>query len=243
MGKHTRPDYSTKQKMATIYGEVDNAELAARLNSVDTYDRRGNVILIEDFEAATLKWVTSTVGVGAAANLSAAWAKRGSTSCILTAGAGAAGNAQIARYVPVLNAGKIGGEISFTIDPDTTLIYFVIAYYDGANTYQAYMMYDHANTRLRYRAAGGAFVTLVDPLILDDQYNIFHSIKVVLDINLMEYVRVIVDNTQTSMAGIQSYNLISAFNPIIIYWVHHASDNAAAKSIYVDDFILTQNEP
>ncbi|MFH1593720.1 MAG: hypothetical protein ABID09_03365, partial [Candidatus Omnitrophota bacterium] len=92
---HTNPDYTSKGKLNTITASTDNAELAVRLGSVVTFDRRGNVIFIDDFEGATLFWTTGGAGVGNVEALTAAWGKSGSQSCELTAGAGAAGQARI----------------------------------------------------------------------------------------------------------------------------------------------------
>ena len=44
---HTLPDYSTKYRMTNVFGNIDHSELAARLGSPSTFDRRGNIIFMD----------------------------------------------------------------------------------------------------------------------------------------------------------------------------------------------------
>ena len=61
---HTLPDYTTKYKTAIVFGNLDHAELAARLGSIDIYDRRGAVIDLDNFEAPYMRWIGETLGGG-----------------------------------------------------------------------------------------------------------------------------------------------------------------------------------
>ena len=70
----------------TNFGDpVSNAELAARLGSPDTFDRRGDVLWMDDFESG-LKWRTSLLGTGSLIDLTATMAASGGKCCRLVTG-------------------------------------------------------------------------------------------------------------------------------------------------------------
>ena len=59
---HGHPDYGGAAPLATVYTLQDLAELAARLGSIDVFDRRGNVLLLDDFESGIKKWLFGGTG-------------------------------------------------------------------------------------------------------------------------------------------------------------------------------------
>jgi len=240
---HTRPDYSTQQKMATIYGEVDNAELAARLNSVDTYDRRGNIILIEDFEGPVLTWQTATNVAGSAVRLSDTWPQRGSQCVELLCGAGAGASAGIYKYVPPSVLGGVGLELSFTVDPGTTRWEIIFTYYDGTNYHRAYVRYLTATDNFQYLAPGPLWTDAFPNLILEEDYGTYHTIKIVMDTSLNEWMRFQCDRHSINLTGINLMALGSGIQDCLNCFIGHYSDHVAAKTAYVDNVIFTQNEP
>ncbi len=77
---HTLPDYTSKWKMLKLSANVDNAELAARINGINTFDRRGNVLYIEDFVCPNIVHPISYLGGAGAATISCAYRKTGEYS-------------------------------------------------------------------------------------------------------------------------------------------------------------------
>lgn len=240
---HTRPPWTSKWRMATIFEQIDSGELAARLGSPNTFDRRGDTVFMDDFEAATLKWKTDGAGDNAAVSLSAAWAKTGSQSCKLTAGEGAGGQAWIFKRLEAQVVGKIGAECSFTVNADTGAITFELRYYNGTHYYVAYIKYFKADKKFQYVNSGGGFVDLLTDIELESDIDTFNTVKIVSDTDSLEYVRFICNDTGKSMANL-GLRRIGDDTPATLYFsVNHASAHAAVKSIYIDDIILTQNEP
>jgi len=240
---HTLPDYTTKYKTATIFGQIDTGELAARLKSIVSYDRRGNVVFLDNFDDAILKWAaTPGIGGGVAA-LSAAQAKSGGQSVILTAGAGVTGQAYIVTTFGALTTGKIGFETSFTMNPNTSFFYMRFTYYDSVNRNRGGIYYDRANDRWRYWDDTGNWHDLITSVDLEDTMPTWHVAKVVLDTSTNEYARFLYDNVETSMAGLGIYQFADAIEPCIHLEIAHGSVHAAVQSIYVDNVIVTQNEP
>ena len=240
---HTLPDYTTKYKIAAIFSMIDVAELAARLGSINTYDRRGNVMFMEDFEGGTLFWNTEGVGTGNSAALSTVWAKSGSQSCALTAGAGALGQSYIYRDLLVKVIGNIGLESSFTVDPDTSYVFMSLRYYNGAGYVEGGIRYDNANNKIQYLNSGNTYTDLITNLKINTQTKQFSTWKMVLDLSNSEYERVMVNDEDVDMDGIDLKSVVAANSKYIMIRIRHDSSHADAKTIYVDDVILTQNEP
>ena len=63
------PDYGRLSAQATVFPVTDLGELAARLGSIVSHDRRGDVIWLDGFEDGLDKWQPTTSGSGAAVDL------------------------------------------------------------------------------------------------------------------------------------------------------------------------------
>jgi len=239
---HTLPDYTSKYKNNTVSGIADNAELAARLGSIVTFSRTGNVIALDDFEGATLFWDTTGAGVGAFAGIVADWGKSGSQSCKLTAGAGAGGLAGIYKYFGVATAGKLALEISFTVDDDTDHFSLNFIHHDGTNRYAAYIEYDHANNRFEIDDDGVVRNILPGSDLLAGGTNSFHTWKLFIDTSTRSYDKMIVDNIQTDLSAYTIPTILDPLRSSIYVYMRHYSTDVAAKTIWIDNFILTQNE-
>ena len=85
-------DYTQKVLMIeteNLFGKpiyVGDSELAARLGSPVTFERRGNVYLVDSFEEGLNKCVPTTSGTGAQVYLDTERARTGGYSCKLVAG-------------------------------------------------------------------------------------------------------------------------------------------------------------
>lgn len=239
---HTLPDYSSKWKANTIFSIPDMGELAARMGSIVTHDRRGNVICLDDFEGATLLWNTAFVGVGADAAVVVDWPKSGDHSCKLTAGAGAGGSASIQKYYGCPVTGNMGMEISFTVHADTKTMIFHFTYYDGTNYNLGYIQYQHSLSRLILQDQDLNIQVLIDPIHLEDTYKTYHTFKMVINTDTLMYTRMIIDDTEIDISAYGLYSFASAVEASLYTLIRHVSDNAAVRDVWIDNFILTQNE-
>lgn len=239
---HTLPDYTTKYKMTKVFGNIDTGELAARLGSPNTFDRRGNVVFMEDFEAANIHWETRGNGAGNAVALDPTAANTKEQSCKLTAGAGIAGTAIIERSFSASSIGQIGVEMSSRIDANTKYMIMDLHYDDGTNVYLGVVRYNHSALKMEW-LHGGAWEDLIPSYRWATAEYCFHTMKLVINIDTKEYVRFLVGNTEVNMAGRPLRTMAIGDYEAYTIQITHESDNAAAKSAWVDDIILTQNEP
>jgi len=229
--------------MAKIFGQIDSGELAARLGSIDTYDRRGNIIWMDDFESSTLKWLIGTFGTNAGVTISTDTAMIGDCCCKLTAGEGANGLSSITTYIHPKILGKIGFEFGFTVDDDTKTVQGSIYHFDGTTEYISLVTYDHANSRLRYTDNDAGNVDLATSYTLEDLLDTFHTMKIVIDSSTKKPVRLLVDENTYDLSAYTAKENAGSGGERIQLAVTHISDHASVKSIYIDNVILTQNEP
>ena len=240
---HTLPPWSTKYKMIKVFAGLDLSELAVRLGSSVVFDRRGNVVFLEDFEGGTLFWAVSGAGTGHSEALSTTWGKTGSKSCALTAGEGAMGQARIYRefYIPIV--GKIGIESSFTVDADTDYIQLEFYHYNGSGYKAGAIRYDVANTKIQYDSSAHSWTDLITSYELNTTTKQFNTWKMVLDLENAEYERILINDREVDMDGLGLYDTETGGTEHLRVSIRHDSADAAAKTIYIDNVILTINEP
>ena len=53
---HGYPDYGTQGPVSTVHSIQDLGELAVRLGSIVTFDRRGNVLWLDGFDSGIGAW-------------------------------------------------------------------------------------------------------------------------------------------------------------------------------------------
>lgn len=245
---HGLKPYGRTAAENTIFGIQDMRELAASLWSIRTFDGRGNILFMEGFEASLNKWRPQIAGAATNA-ISNARARSGLLSLHMTAASAIADGRQTAIHeepYPVLSS--FGHELS--VSGFDNVIHFevgLLIYFAG--DYRPYhIRWTQATNILEYYNAAGGWtqidvegVPVVHPLRGDP--TLFHTIKLVVDGigNLYRYV--IVDNAQYSLAGIVPDTVGTPLGDHlrISYTVEGEAPNVA--EIWVDDVILTQNEP
>lgn len=240
---HGTPDWNVTGGKKTTYQLNDMGELAVRLGSIVNFDRLGEVFLLDDFEASALKCATITTGTGAAVALSSAAAKSGSQSCKLTTGNAEDNLAGIQRrsYLPV--SGQFGFEYSFALGSDLKRLWSYGYAYDGVSLHSPSVRYNPQLDTLEYMDSGGSWVNLDSGLDLCEMDVMFHSMKLVFDFANQEYIRLRLDEKTYNLAGIAYQTGANAAAPrfdAVVAAINNAAGNHYA---YIDDIIITQNEP
>ncbi|MDD5547102.1 MAG: hypothetical protein PHO67_08130 [Candidatus Omnitrophica bacterium] len=239
------PDYSSQAPIGgvpqgSIYTNNDNGELATRLGAYNSIDRRGSVVIHDNFENGLSSWVP-TLGAGAGSDCE--WStesfRNGGFSMKLSGGL--ATNSSVRRSWGVDNPNKAGMEFSFAIELFNILS--GISYYsDNVNQYYAMWYLVGAQLYVFDATAGAVLVSNDVEALFDDQS--YNTIKMVWDTQTALYTRILFnqnefDITQRSVP----------FLPAPIAGKHMAAEfqiaSAAARNdyTYLDDFIATINEP
>jgi len=246
---HGFPDYGIGAPDKTIYSTLDVGELAARLGSIVTFDRAGNVIFMEDFESGLNKWwMALSGGGGDAIVLTNEKARSGAISCKVTTGAVAGNREQLSHYTAVPVPSKVGIEVSFTLGPpEIESIEMQILSDDGTNLKWARFRLIRAGVgssvqTLQYRSSGGVYVTF-GTVKLYPSVNYFVPAKLVIDLVNNTYVRFVIANYSFDLSASPIAVGPSFLTPGTTSFDIFVENRAAGNhSLYLDDVIITQNE-
>lgn len=240
---HGTPDWGLVGPKATTYGLDDLGEHAVRLGSPVLWDRRGDVLVETDFRNGLGEITIQNVGIGGVVALCTGHSRTGAYSVQFIGDGENLCDQSAAVELPFPVLSKVGVEFSFCFQ-DWAAIWEVFIYWaDRARAYQA---------RVRVRPA----VLLRDVAWYDGVYHPFgtgvalnqgdtpkHTMKLVVDLLNHEYVRFIIDDLPYSLLG--NYADDIGGSAVSYLWAHAMFHRAGGdtEGAYVDNFIVTQNEP
>lgn len=242
------PDYAAlsplgQKPAGPIYTLVDLGELAARLGSIDTFDRRGNVIWMDDFESGIGQWIIDG-NVGYSVDWDGNRPKTGGFSCKLTTGPVTDDNIYIQKYIgfPVLSA--MGIECSFSGETNWKYLDTCLQLYDGTDFYAATIRYDHVNYKLQYVGADNDYHDIVGgSWACGEEEGYFDTLKFVADFTTGKYKRLLINNQAFDLSKISFYKVAQTAKPLMLALIQLFTGADAAAIGYIDDVIITQNEP
>lgn len=239
---HTAPDWSWMGKVSTIYSLQDQAELAARIGSIVTFDRRGNVILLDSFEDGFIRCSEGQNAGGVRPVLTVTAAKFGSYAAFLDGGDAVGDNSFLHYYTPILNPGNIGIEFSFTDEAENGAERLDFRYYNGTREYQGQVRYNTQTSTLEYVDHLGAWLPLLVRQIHRGE-NEWHTMKAVFDTEGLTYVRVMLDDyISGDLSATTLTDLAASSDTYVSFWLYADGYLVGEGGSYMDGVIVTQNE-
>lgn len=238
---HGGPDWGTEGPLGTIFTIQDLGELAARLMSPDTFIRTGNVTFIDNFDSGIEPWWVGGGPVGWAGRWCPDQHRSGGFSLELTTKAEAGAKANAYRYFPYPSKSRLGIEMHFNHNYRVKQAEFLTEIYDGENLYEAYIQL--VDTRWQYWGDDHAWhdLTPTTDLMTDIM---FHAFKLVFDLTTKKFVSLIIDTTVFDLSTYKMYSVGSGLPPsFYIYYQITAMAFDEKAQAWIDDLILTQNEP
>jgi len=239
---HGGPDWSTGGQISTVHTVEDLGELAARLGSIVTFDRRGNVIWMDDFESGIEKWMPVEGDAGAALVWSSEHARNGGFSAKLSTDDDTDDDAVMLTALPYPVLSRIGYEFSFLRDNYLKTLRLRIELSTDVETLYAEIEWTAATGIWLYVDDTG-FYNLTPPTEFPIEYSIFNTVKLVADYVKKEYVRLIVNNTVFDLSGKTLWSGLPLTDPSIIMNIIIVTSSNDVATLYTDDVIITQNEP
>lgn len=246
---HGRPDWvrsTTLQDVRDVFGnipQVGMGELAARLGSIKHYEKRGEVIFMDDFEASTLKWVTGGTGTGHAEVRSNASSKGGNYSMKLVTGNLFENRAYIQHYghQPVMK--KLGFEFSFALGSNLWFVFNSVYIYDGTYKYTVRLSYSPYYDKLYVIDEEGTGREIATGLALKEHNHLYHTWKQTYDLETEKYVRCYLDHVDYDISeySFQKTEDNSPAHLLVEIEILTATD--ANNYTHFDNIIITQNEP
>lgn len=238
-----QPDFGALAQTETIGGLADLGELAARLGSIVTFDRRGNIIWLDNFESGINQWLGEG-DLGYSIDWEGNLSKTGGFSCKLTTAAVEDHEAQIIKYIGFQLLSAIGFECSFAYQQNWKYLKFLLWMADGSYLYQAAMRYDRVNYKWQYLSDDSAYYDVPSgPLTLPAAPTEFDTMKFVADFATAKYKRLIVNSQEVDLSTLSFVKYAAVTTPHMALFISLSTKAAAAAIGYIDDVIVTQNEP
>ncbi len=240
---HGTPDWGSTQGTQTTHPVLDVGEAAVRLGSPDRFERLGNVLMIDGFEDGPARWSATVNGAGGVVAADATHARTGAWSLRLTAGSGAPDLVSAVHHEPYPVLGRLGLEWSLLIPGTGSKLNVAFETADGAQVVSSQLVIDWVANVIGYTDNGGVtrqLGTLVPPAA---DATLFHTFKLVLDASAKAYVRALVDNTSISLAGVPARISPLAGGAFLNVGFTFFGRAGALDTVYVDDVIISQNEP
>jgi len=219
------------------------AELAVRLGSVVTFDRRGDVIWYDDFGEGASRVSVAGAGTGNELRFTPydGIHRAGSLICHTGDSIGDYSAFSKVLYYPAL--GAIGLELAFV--PCDNLRYVIASLYifTGSQKHHYGVLYYLTLGKVKVGPADGVWATIGTPGIQRVGAVTYSIMKLVANILTGEYVRVIFNASTYDASAYTPYVLADATPKSLTIWVQAITDVASAIDVRVGHVIVTQNEP
>ncbi|KKL16409.1 hypothetical protein LCGC14_2495880 [marine sediment metagenome] len=237
------PDWHTLSAQSSVYEVTDLGELAVRLGSIVTFDRRGDVIWIDGFEDGKDKWVTVTSGSGSAVDAATDRSRNGQNSVRLTPGTDLSKLATLRHdhAIPVFSL--LGAEFSFSILLTVADLKLSMRTTDGAQVRTFAIRWRKTEKDLQYLDDNNIWVTFATDVVMSAGGSLFHTVKLVIDAVNGFYVRAIINDNEYSLVDIAPNTNPSAVAPFLRLDITDTGTGGGTERAWIDDVILTQNEP
>lgn len=222
---------------------IGNTELAARLGSVRTHDRRGNTYYTTSFEHGIADWVKVTEGLGSSVRLVPTEYRTGgySVRCCTRANALAWAGASI--KLPLLTPGAMGISCAWRAPEGVDRFFARMFWYSEDTALEGMIEYCEEDGILKIGQDGGAWHILAEGLTLYPGTVPWHVIKLVVNFDTGYYVRAIVDRGEWDISDkvCMTAALLQRNTVAIDFTAQNV--NAVSRNTYIDDVVLTAGEP
>jgi len=237
-----QPDWGGHYNTGQFYPLYDMAELAARLGSVLTYDRRGALIWAEDFRHGIGSWEEDHFGDDVDAALSANYWENPPFSAELIVDGTSLSWAVIERRVEVPEVTNVGLQVSVRWGAGSSKFQMYWWQYTGAVYHRAGLIADPVAETVSLFSNEGTTVLVANTGDFRDA-NYFAHFKIVLNLETHELVRAIALGQEYDLSAYTTQAVASGLPPSLKARIVHVSALAGESSIYIDNIIITAAEP
>lgn len=237
-----QPDYGAYAAGDLVSLTADVAELAARLDSLMVFDRRGKMVYSDDFESPVLRWLTG-ITLGSKVEFDWTYPKSGAQCVKLTPKAAANSIAEISKEIGVITSQRLGLELGFA-NPSTELSFYIeLAYFDGTDFYRGSIKLDFSANKVYLRTGGGVWTEYAAILAFYNAGYSYYPFKIVVDFETKKYVRAMLQGLWYDLSAYDIAIMAGAGAQRLQQTAHATNETGVAGSVYVDDVIFTQEEP
>lgn len=232
--------FSTEHKRPLF---IDNAELAVRLGCPQTLERVGQVVLIDQFKYGLGTWVSIPDKTGDLAQLSAKYIRHTPYAVHLHTHGVKDCHARLYRQIEYVYETTAGLEVSFLAKASFKELQIAVSLQYGILGYWALIIIDNVNKLLKYRNVGGGDTTIATHNLTISSLSGWHVLKIVMDFANLEYVRLVLDRNDYSLAQIPMWQASVSDRDYLQIIFDLVGATGSESDIWIDDIILTIGEP
>ena len=221
---------------------VGLAELAARLGSPMSWDRRGQIVKAITFANGFSDCWGAKSGASADVYLSPYFAHVGGYSCCLVSGTTVGKSAQVRFYGEYAPADRVGLEVGFSVSTQPDYIYFNLRVWDGTRVHQLYTRLNNTTDKLQILNSAVVYVD-VCAFQRPDVPQLSYRVKFVADLSTERWVRVLSRGVEYDVSAVETRSADSDATPYFEATAAAQEDGATSHTIYIDSMIVTTNEP
>jgi len=223
--------------------EITRAELAIRLGWPQVFERTGNVLYYESFGYGLSDWNVSS-NIAANKPILASRGLLQSPYCArLTIDGTAAGYSDIAKHVGYPYITSFGFEFSFMPTKEFGELYFGILLYTGEKKYSIWARYSDATFIWSILDDTPAYIPVLTYDVGAWNTLVWHPVKMVVDLPNNRYARLMVDAQDVGLTQYVPKTDIDDTPPYLMMGIETFVVGTRKVNIYVDNVILTINEP
>lgn len=222
---------------------IDIGELAARLKSSATYDRRGEVLWIDDFRHGLSGWLTAALGADNSIKVSADHSYHTGYSILITSKKNGVALTTMTRTLapPALN--KWGVEVALAFLTPWKWFNLQFERYTGTRQYKCSVQLDVPNSAINIINSVGAWEKVATLPTIDYNPPTYFPFKIVGDFDNNEYVRLLFGSNEYDLSGNAFSSAVSAINLQNRIYLTFTARAASTDQVHVGYVIVTANEP
>lgn len=238
-------DFGVYAQKSSVGALSDLADLAVRIGSIVWYDRRGDVVRAEDFEGSTEKWLggSDAMNPNPYSILDDSYCQSGSQAIKIYINGGVGSFRSVSFFTAPYPLGKWGVEVSIGLTAGDYWIILESIVYDGINKKTATMRLNAEDKLLEYRDSLDAYQTLQSSFQLYDNVLCFNHFKLVADFKNDLYSRIMLNSNEYDLSAYAIKSELSVILPHHLFNIYFWNRSGIARLFWMDDFILTINEP
>ena len=246
---HGTPDWGLVGPKRTTYGLDDMGELAVRLGSPSTWDRRGDVLYWSDFRNGVEAMETYYSGLPGLVNLVTEHARQGAYSVRLEMDDILLREAGLMLSLPLPVDSGVGIEFSFSNDNAAVYWEAWLEWATMTDSWRARVQFDNTlfpNGRLRYYDDTGNYEVFAEGIVLNAYAQPGHVLKMVVDMGATptpQYVRAILNEVQYDLRGIGMWRSGAGGAVNMVARCLLRTGEAVIHFGYLDCVMITENEP
>lgn len=237
------PDYSRYLPSSQKFSLQDYGELAARLLSPVNFDRRGEVLAIEDFDYGYNAWAASTAGADSYIKLEAGYAGVTPYCMHFKAGTSSKYTVTLQRSLASWGLTRGGLEFTFSIGDWSDSVDANMGYSDGTKWHEIDLRIIRDATNPFQLYYNGAYHDIVTGFDLGQPISMGKTAKIVADFQNDKYIRLVYQGLVIDLTDIPLYNFAFVGPPWIAVTIRLRNQAGHSTEMYLSRVIVTSNEP